>query len=173
VSELFTDFPWLSSILIFGGIAGLIALLTIPFYLSEIRKRQRELTAILHDLSLWTESLITKVMPVIEAALGAMENTKECPGCKKMIDRAYGICPFCSHQFTKHYFLHIIGPGNEGDLDIAAKKLAQAIKADYHETKHRLRMGFDYKIPDHNKRREFMSALEKMGCTVKEIVKWV
>lgn len=39
--------------------------------------------------------------------------------------------------------------------------------------KHRLRMGFDYAISDHAKRHEFMTAVEKMGCTAKETVKWV
>jgi len=44
---------------------------------------------------------------------------------------------------------------------------------DFHELKHRLRMGFDYAISDHARRREVMGALEKLGCTVKEVVKWV
>lgn len=160
-------------ILVFGAILGCIFLLIITMYLSEIRKGQRRIFKAVDELLIGIEGLITKLSPLLDAGLEAIEKTKECPECKKTIDEAYGLCPFCSHEFAKRYFLHIIGPGDEGALDTAAKKLSTVLKTDFHELKHRLRMGFDYSIADHVRRREFMSALENMGCSVTEVVKWV
>ena len=173
MNEIINQFPWFPYVLVFGTTLGLIVIITIPFILSDIKKRQRNILAIIHDLMKTVDDVLDKVSPIINNALRGVERTKECPNCRKSIDEAYGECPFCSHEFTRQFFLNIIGPGDEATLDMAAEKLSHIIKTDFHEIKHHLRRGFDYAISDHTKRREFMTALEKMGCTVKEVIKWI
>jgi len=157
----------------FGTLFGVLLLIVIIYILMEQNKTLHELERIFVELSVAVESLIVKITPLLQDQLASFGKTKECPQCKKRIDEAYGACPFCSHQFVKKYFVSIIGPGDEKTLEAAADKLSAALKIDFHEMKHRLRMGFDYAIPDHTKRHEFMTAVEKMGCTVKETLKWV
>jgi len=170
--EIF-DQPMFYYIAAFMGLVAFFLFVPVPFLLFRAGRRQREILALMDDIAFQVEQLITKSAPIFDSAKEALENTKECPQCSKMIDRAYGACPFCSYKFSQKYFLSIIGPGDEAALDTAAKKLASAFKMDFHELKHRLRMGFDYAISDHARRREVMGALEKLGCTVKEVVKWV
>ena len=172
MSEIIGQFPWFSYVAVFGALVALVILFSLPFFLLEALRRQRDLIHGIYELIEKHENFISKITPLIDAESAAFERTKDCPECNKKIDEAYGRCPFCGHEFSKKYFLSIIGPGEEGRLDDAAKRLAGILKADFHDIKHRLRMGFDYSVPDHAKRREFMSLLEKMGCTVKEIVKW-
>ena len=160
-------------VIFFGTIAGFLILVIILFILLERRRKEEDFLQSFFNYSIAVESLIIKMGPLLDAQMVALEKTKECPQCKKMIDEAYGACPFCSHEFAKKYFVSIMGPGDEQALDLAAKKLSEALKIDYPQMKHRLRMGFDYAINDHAKRREFMTAVEKMGCSVSEIVKWV
>jgi len=169
----FLDQPMFYYLAILVGLAAFLLLVPVPFLLFRAVRRQKELIAIMDDIAFHLEQLITRSTPIFDSAVQALENTKECPQCSKMIDNAYGACPFCSYKFSQKYFLSIIGPGDEAALDTAAKKLATAFKMDFHELKHRLRMGFDYAISDHARRREVMGALEKLGCTVKEVVKWV
>lgn len=166
-------FPWFSVVFVFGVIVGLIVLVSILFLLISIKRLLRELLFSVEELSVRAESIFIKASPLLDAGVDALGKTKECPECKKLIDGAYGECPFCGHEFKKKYFVNIIGPADEVALNNAAKKLAQLLKIDFHEVKHRLRMGFDYAVPDHSKRMEFMSGLEKMGCSVREVVKWV
>jgi len=164
---------YLPTLSFFGFIVLIITSIVVMFVLVERRKREKELMRSFTEFSVAVESLILKFTPLLDAQLAAVERTKECPQCKKQIDEAYGACPFCSHQFSKKYFVYVIGPGDERALDAAAKKLSAALKIDFHQMKHRLRMGFDYAISDHAKRHEFMTAVEKMDCTVKEIIRWV
>lgn|GEM_PF-2030582 len=166
-------FPWFPIVFVFGVIVGIIALVSIPFVLISIKRLLKELIYSVEELSVRTESIFIKASPLLDAGVDALGKTKECPECRKLIDSAYGECPFCGHEFKKKYFVNIIGPADEVALNNSAKKLAQLLKIDFHEVKHRLRMGFDYAVPDHFKRMEFMSGLEKMGCTVREVVKWV
>ncbi len=160
-------------IMFFGTLFGVSLLVVVIYLLTEQRKIQRELARSFTIFSVAVESLLTNVTPLVEERVTALEKTKECPECKKRIDEAYGACPFCSHQFVKKYFVSVIGPGGEKELDLAADKLSTALKIDFHEMKHRLRMGFEYAIADHTKRHEFMNFVEKMGCSVKETLKWV
>jgi len=166
-------YPWFPFVFVFGTIVSIIALILIPFLLFNIKRRQKELISSIEELLTNVESIFIKAMPLLDAGTVALSNSKECPDCKKLIDGAYGVCPFCSHEFSKKYYINIIGPGDEVTLNNAAQKLAKLLKIDFHEVKHRLRMGFDYVILDRSKRMELMSGLEKMGCTVKEVVKWV
>lgn len=166
-------FPWLPFLLLFGAILSVIAVISIPFLLISIKGLLKELNRSIEELATRTESIFIKASPLLDAGADALSKTKECPDCKKLIDGAYGACPFCGHEFSKKYFVNIIGPADEVVLNNAAKKLAQLLKIDFHEVKHRLRMGFDYAVPDHTKRMELMSGLEKIGCTVREVVKWV
>jgi RNA polymerase subunit RPABC4/transcription elongation factor Spt4 len=165
-----TYFPY---VLFFGTAAGLLVLLVILSIMLEQRKKEREFLISFANFAVSVESLIMKFTPLLDAQMGALEKTKECPQCKKRIDEAYGACPFCSHEFAKKYFVSVIAPGDEKALDVAAKKLSAALKIEFPQMKYRLRVGFDYAIADHTKRHEFMTAVEKMGCTVKEIVRWV
>ncbi|MBN1882876.1 MAG: hypothetical protein JW885_11930 [Deltaproteobacteria bacterium] len=169
----FLNQPMFYYLAVFIGILAFVLFVPIPFLLLRAGRRQREILTVMDELAFQIEQLVTRSTPIFDSAIHAMENTKECPQCSKMIDQAYGACPFCSYKFSQKYFLSIIGPGDEAALDAAAQKLASAFKMDFHELKHRLRMGFDYTISDHAKRREVMGALEKLGCTVKEVVKWV
>jgi hypothetical protein len=157
----------------FGALVGVLLLIVITFLLVEQRRTLNNIVKTFDEFTVIVESLIVKITPLLQQQLTTLEKTKECPQCKKRIDEAYGACPFCSHQFVKKYFVSVIGPGDEKKLELAAEKLATALKIDFHEMKHRLRMGFEYAIPDHAKRREFMTAVEKMGCTVNEALKWV
>jgi RNA polymerase subunit RPABC4/transcription elongation factor Spt4 len=166
-------FPWLPYLFLFVAILGLIAVISIPFLLVSIKRQLNELNRSLEELAARTESIFIKASPILDAGVDALSKTKECPDCKKLIDGAYGACPFCGHEFSKKYFVNIIGPADELALNNTAKRLAQLLKIDFHEVKHRLKMGFDYAAPDHTKRMELMSGLEKMGCTVREVVKWV
>ncbi len=170
---IFKTYSWFPLIFVFGTIVSIIALILIPFLLMSIKRRQKELISSIEELIVSAESIIIKASPLLDAGAEALQNSKECPDCKKLIDGAYGDCPFCNHKFSKKYYVNIIGPGDEVTLNKAAQKLAQLLKIDFHEIKHRLRMGFDYAILDRSKRMELMSGLEKMGCTVKEVVKWV
>jgi RNA polymerase subunit RPABC4/transcription elongation factor Spt4 len=160
-------------IMFFGTLLVVLLLIVITYHLVEQKRRLSGIARDFVEFSVAVESLIAKIGPLVQERLATLENTKECPQCKKLIDEAYGSCPFCSHQFVKKYFVSVIGPGDEKTLEMAADKLSVALKIDFHEMKHRLRMGFDYAIPDHAKRHEFMTAVEKMGCTVKETLKWV
>lgn len=169
----FLDQPMFYYLAILMGLLVFLLFVPVPILLFRAGRRQREILAVIDEMGFQIEQLITRSTPILDSAIQALENTKECPQCSKMIDQAYGSCPFCSYKFSRKYFLSIIGPGDEAALDAAAKKLASAFKMDFHELKHRLRMGFDYAIADHARRREVMGALEKMGCTVKEVVKWV
>jgi hypothetical protein len=164
---------YLPHVMFFGVIAGFLLLVIILFIMLERRRRFEDFQKSFLDLSIAVESLVMKLSPLVDAEIRAQDRTKECPQCRKRIDDAYGVCPFCSHEFAKKYFVSIMGPADEKALDLAAQKLAEALKTEYPQMKHRLRMGFDYAIADHAKRREFMTAVEKMGCTVKETVKWV
>jgi hypothetical protein len=164
---------YLPHIMFFGTLVGILLLIIITYLLMEQRKVLQDLVSTFVEFSVTVESLIVKITPLLQEQLTNFGKTKECPQCKKRIDEAYGACPFCSHQFVKKYFVSVIGPGDEKTLETAAEKLSAALKIDFHEMKHRLRMGFDYAIPDHTKRHEFMTAVEKMGCTVKETLKWV
>lgn len=164
---------YLPHIIFFGALVGVFLLIAVTYLLVEQRRTLREIVKTFDEFSVVVESLIVKITPLLQQQLATFEKTKECPQCKKVIDEAYGACPFCSHQFVKKYFVSVIGPGDEKKLETAAEKLSTALKIDFHEMKHRLRMGFEYAIPDHAKRREFMTAVEKMGCTVKETLKWV
>lgn len=164
---------YLPHIMFFGTLFGVILLIVITYLLTEQRKTLNDLLRTFGDFSVPVESLIVQITPLLQEQLAMLGKTKECPQCKKRIDEAYGACPFCSHQFVKKYFVSVIGPGDEKALETAADKLSTALKIDFHEMKHRLRMGFDYAIPDHTKRHEFMTAVEKMGCSVKETLKWV
>ena len=157
----------------FGTLVGMVLLAVITWLFLEQRKALVGIVKTLDEFTVNVESLIVKITPILQEQLTTLEKTKECPQCKKRIDEAYGACPFCSHQFVKKYFVSVIGPGDEKKLELAAEKLSTALKIDFHEMKHRLRMGFEYAIPDHAKRREFMTAVEKMGCAVKETLKWV
>jgi len=169
----FLDQPMFYYLIVLLGVAAFLLFVPVPLLLFRSNRRQREILAVMDEMAFQIEQLLTKSTPIFDSAIQALENTKECPQCSKMIDQAYGACPFCSYKFSQKYFLSIIGPGDEATLDTAAKKLASAFKMDFHELKHRLRMGFDYAISDHSRRREVMGALEKLGCTVKEVVKWV
>ena len=169
----FLDQPMFFYLVVLVGIAAFLLFVPVPVLLFRSNRRQREMFAVMDEMAFQIEQLLTKSTPIFDSAIQALESTKECPQCSKRIDQAYGACPFCSYKFSQKYFLSIIGPGDETALDTAAKKLASAFKMDFHELKHRLRMGFDYAISDHAKRREVMGALEKLGCTVKEVVKWV
>jgi hypothetical protein len=164
---------YLPHIMFFGTLVVVLLLIVITYLLLEQRKTLADLVKTFVEFSVVIESLTVKITPLLQQQLATLEKTKECPQCKKRIDEAYGACPFCSHQFVKKYFVSVIGPGDEKMLETAAEKLSTALKIDFHEMKHRLRMGFEYAIPDHAKRREFMTAVEKMGCTVKETLKWV
>jgi hypothetical protein len=164
---------YFTHVMFFGTLFGVLLLIVIIYLLTQQRKVQQELTRSFMIFSVAVESLIAKITPVVEDRITALEKTKECPQCKKRIDEAYGTCPFCSHQFSKKYFISVMGPGDEKGLDLAAEKLSTALKIDFHEMKHRLRMGFEYAIADHTKRHEFMNFVEKMGCSVKETLKWV
>lgn len=164
---------YFTHIMFFGTLLGVLLLVVITYLFMEQKKALQDLMREFVEFSVAVESLIVKITPLIQERLTTLESTKECPQCKKSIDEAYGACPFCSHQFAKKYFVSVIGPGDEKTLELAADKLSIALKIDFHEMKHRLRMGFDYAIPDHAKRHEFMTAVEKMGCTVKETLKWV
>lgn len=164
---------YLPHIMFFGTLIGVLLLVVVTFVLMEQKKTLGDLEKTFVEFSASVESLIVKITPLLQEQLATLERTKECPQCKKRIDEAYGACPFCSHQFVKKYFVSVIGPGDDKALESAAEKLSAAMKIDFHEMKHRLRMGFEYAIPDHAKRREFMTAVEKMGCSVKETLKWV
>ena len=164
---------YLPHVMFFGTLIIVALLVFITYLIIEQRKAFADFVKTFFEFSVAVESLIVKVTPVLQEQLASIEKTKECPQCKKRIDEAYGACPFCSHQFVKKYFVSIIGPGDEKMLETAAEKLSNALKIDFHEMKHRLRMGFEYAIPDHAKRREFMTAVEKMGCAVKETLRWV
>jgi hypothetical protein len=160
-------------IMFFGTLLVVLLLIVIAYLFVEQKKTLNDVVREFVEFSVSVESLIVKITPLLQEQLTTLEKTKECPQCKKRIDDAYGACPFCAHQFIKKYFVSIIGPGDDKTLELAADKLSTALKIDFHEMKHRLRMGFDYAIPDHAKRHEFMTAVEKMGCTVKETLKWV
>lgn len=112
---------YLPYIMFFGTIAGLLLLSLIIYILIEQGRVQREIMRSFMDFLVAVESLVVKVSPLIEDHLSSIEKTKECPQCKKHIDEAYGDCPFCSHQFVKKYFISIIGPGDEKQLDMAAE----------------------------------------------------
>jgi recombinational DNA repair protein RecR len=170
--ELF-DHPMFSILAVLLALSAFALFVPVPFLLFRVGRHLREIHAVMDEMAFQIERLVTKSSPIFDSAIQALENTKKCPQCSKMVDQAYGACPFCSHKFSQKYFLSIIGPGDEAALDAAAKKLASAFKMDFHELKHRLRMGFDYAISDHARRREVMGALEKLGCTVKEVVRWV
>lgn len=160
-------------VMFFGTLLGVSLFVIVIYLLVQQRKVLHDLVKSFTIFSVAVESLIAKTTPLLEERIAALEKTKECPQCKKRIDEAYGACPFCSHQFIKKYFVSVIAPGDEKGLDLAAEKLSTVLKIDFHEMKHRLRMGFEYAIADHTKRHEFMNFVEKLGCSVKETLKWV
>ena len=164
---------YLLYVVFFGVLLEVALLAAVIYLLAEQRRVQSDLSHSFSIFSVAVESLIAKITPLLEDRIAALEKTKECPQCKKRIDEAYGACPFCSYQFTKKYLVSVIGPADEKELDLAAEKLSTVLKSDFHEMKHRLRMGFEYAIADHAKRHEFMNFVEKLGCSAREVLKWV